>query len=108
MIKAGKILFIGDEFLELIALAAGIDAYLFNDDCKALLEWLNSNIQKYDVVVYLDVVKEKCEAVEDFMKRFARNKIALMIEHPIKHPAVDPKKYYREVARKILGIEISI
>lgn len=108
MIRAGRIVLIGDEFLELVALATGVDAYLFNNDCKSLLEWLSSNIENYDVIVYLGTIRETCTDFEHLLKRFEHSKITLMIEHPIKRPPLDPRDFYREVARRVLGIEILI
>ncbi|MEM0368740.1 MAG: hypothetical protein QXJ69_01925 [Desulfurococcaceae archaeon] len=108
MIKPGKIVFIGDEYLEIIALAAGVDAYVFNNDCRKLEEWITKNIQLYDVIVYLDTVSSTCSDVIDHAKSIARDKIFLMLEHPLLSVQRDPRDYYRELARKILGIEITL
>lgn len=106
MIKEGRILFIGDEFLEVIALAAGFDAFVFRNDCKELKKWIDDNINTYDAVIYLDNVYNQCRDVIEYFTSTWREKVYLMIENPLTTIHRDPKEYYRELARKILGVEI--
>lgn len=108
MIRRGRIVVIGDEYLEIVALAAGIDAYVFDDDCKKLLEWLVANIESYDVIVYLDIVADKCRDVKELFERGVREKMVLPIGHPMKGVYRSPKDYYREITKKVLGMEVSL
>lgn len=108
MIKGGRILVVGDEYLELIALAAGVDTYLFDDNCKKLLDWLISNIESYDVIVYLDIIADECRDVKDFLEKNIHEKIVLSIEHPTRGVYKDPREYYKEMTRRILGVEVSL
>lgn len=108
MIKRGRIVVIGDEYLEMVALAAGVDAYVFDEDCKKLLNWLVANIESYDVVIHLDSVTTKCRDVGEFLEREARERMVLPIGHPMKGVYRSPKEYYREITKRVLGVEISL
>lgn len=106
MIKLGKVLLLGDEFLELVALAAGVDAYVFDGNCKKLYEWLSLNMRIYDAIICLDTVTQACVEVEDLLKRAMPEKMILRIKHPVKGVPEDPREYYKELARRVLGVEI--
>ncbi|MEM0199080.1 MAG: hypothetical protein QW123_03215 [Desulfurococcaceae archaeon] len=108
MIKRGRVIFIGDEALELIARAAGLDAYLFKANCEDLNNWLSNNIQNYDVIVYLDLVAESCSSFRRILNAYSREKLFVELEYPLKKEFTDPKKYYKELAKKDLGVEIEL
>lgn len=108
MIKRGRVVVIGDEYLELIAYAAGVDAYVFDDDCKKLSDWLLARFETYDVIVYLSDVADKCKDLKDLLEKKIHEKIILSIEHPMREAYKDPREYYREISRRILGVEISL
>lgn len=105
MIKHGKVVVIGDEVLEAIALAAGIESYVFKD-CGSLRDWIDQNISSFEVVIYLDTVKQNCRDTVEYMENKWPDKVYLMLDHPLTSVQRDPKEYYRELARKILGVEI--
>lgn len=105
MIRQGRVVFIGDEVIEAIALASGLDAYVLKD-CTSLREWIDKSIDMYDVVVYLDTVKHSCRDVVEYMERKWSNKVYLVLDHPLTGVQRDPREYYKEIARRTLGIEI--
>lgn len=108
MIRRGKIVLIGDEGLELIALAAGLDAYRFKGNCEDLRNWLLNNIHMYDVIVYLDLVAESCSDFRKVLNTYSRDRLIVEIEYPLKKQFTDPKKYYKEIVRRDLGVEIEL
>ncbi|MEM4717858.1 MAG: hypothetical protein QXE81_03750 [Desulfurococcaceae archaeon] len=108
MIKRGRIVIIGDEFFSLIAYAMGVDAYIFDDDCKKLMDWLVSNVGDYDVIIYLNTIVNKCKEMRGSLEKVIHEKILLQIDHPLESVFRDPKEYYREISKKILGVEVSL
>jgi len=104
LIKRGRVVVIGDEYLELIALAAGVEAYAFDGDCEKLLNWVKANIESYDAVIYLDTIASSCRDVGDLLEKSGG--VKLLIEHPAKRAYKDPKEYYREMTKKVLGVEV--
>jgi len=108
VIKTGKIIVIGDEPLSLIAAAAGVDYYVFKHDCSELREFINKSIRQYDVVIYLSTIESECLDLVEYMKKIHSEGVFLMIEHPMEGMRIDPREYYRNIARRILGIEVEI
>lgn len=108
MIRTGRIVIIGDEVLALVANAAGLESYIFKDDCAELYDWLVNNASSYDVLIYLDKVANKCAKVRRLLAEYAKEKIVMELEHPLKKEFTDPRKLYKEVARRILGIGVEL
>lgn len=108
MIKVGRVVIIGDEVLALVASAAGLESYTFKGNCAELYDWLVNNASSYDVLVYLDEIANKCAKVRKLLAEYAKEKTVMELEHPLKKEFTDPKKLYKEVARKILGIGIEL
>lgn len=108
MIKPGRVLFIGDEGLGIIARAAGFESFVFRGDCRELADWLTTNIAMYDVIVYTDNIAEQCSEFRNLLATYTREKLVVELEHPLKREFTDPRKHYKEQARKDLGIEIEL
>lgn len=108
MIKTGKIVVIGDEVMALVASAAGLESYVFNGNCTELYDWLVDNASSYDVLIYLDDVVSKCAKVKNLLSEYAKEKIVMVLEHPLRGKLIDPRKPYKELANRILGIEVEL
>lgn len=108
MIKSGRIIVIGDEVTALVASAAGLESYIFNGNCAELYDWLVNNASSYDVLIYLDDVANKCAKVKKLLAEYAKEKMVMELEHPLKKELTDPRKLYKELASRILGIEVEL
>lgn len=108
MIKPGKALIIGDEIFAAIGLAAGVEAYTFDGNCAKLAEWLDQNVERYDVVICLSTVTEACRDVAKRLSPLVQEKLVLVLDHPLRGLRVDPKEYYKQIARQILGVSIEL
>ncbi|MEM0317347.1 MAG: hypothetical protein QXO97_05100 [Candidatus Nezhaarchaeales archaeon] len=108
MIRTGRIVVIGDEILALVASAAGIESYTFKGNCSELYNWLTNNVPSYDVIIYLDDVADKCTKIKKILAEYAKEKMVMELEHPLKKEFVDPKKLYKEFACRVLGFEVEL
>jgi len=108
MIKPGRVLFVGDEVLKLIALAAGVDYYLFNGSCRDASEWLRNNIAGYDIIACMDSVVRECKEIGRLLESYVREKLVIVLESPLEKALPDPKEYYRRLVHKVLGVEVSL
>lgn len=108
MIKSGRIIVIGDEVMALVASAAGLESYIFKGNCAELYDWLVNNASSYDVLIYLDDVASKCAKVKKLLAEYAKEKTVMELEHPLKKELADPRKLYKELASRILGIEVEL
>lgn len=108
MIRPGRVVFVCDEVLDLVAKAAGLETYVFRGDCRDLYGWLGSSAGQYDVIVYLDTVVEACADARRMLEAYSRERLLVELEHPLKKELTDPRRRYREVAKKDLGVEVEL
>lgn len=108
MIKTGRIVIIGDEVMALVASAVGLESHIFKGNCAELYEWLLSNASLYDIIIYLDEIADKCAKVKKLLVEYAKEKTIMELEHPLKKEFMDPRRYYKELASKILGVEVEL
>jgi len=102
----GEILVIGDEYLSLIGVAGGAHAVTYRGECRELVEYLRNNIGKYAIVIIYKYIIDECRELHEAIDE---SKVFLVgLEKPEEVAGVDVKKYYAELARRYLGIEIPI
>lgn len=102
----GEILVIGDEYLSLIGVAGGAHAVTYRGECRELVEYLRNNIGRYAIVITYKYIINECRELREVIDE---SKVFLVeLEKPEEVAGVDVKKYYAELARRYLGIEIPI
>jgi hypothetical protein len=105
--KLKSVLIIGDPFLGLIGAAAGIDYYIFDDNCDSIVDFLKDKINRYGTIIILRRISEKCNNLREFLSQHSEV-LVIMIDSPIETSKIDPKKYYEELMTKYIGLRIGL
>lgn len=104
--KERSVILIGDTASCLIAASAGIDYYVFNNNCNELYSFLTGSIEKYGVFIVLTTVLEKCREVDKLLRNI--DALVVAVDHPSVMKEVEPKSHYEKLAVKYLGQKVQL
>lgn len=105
-IKERKVVIIGDLESCLIGVAAGIDYYVFKEDCSELSRFIQSGAENYGVFIVLNQVIEKCPSVKSLLDSL--DALVVKLDYPSVMKMVEPRELYEKMIAKFVGKRIPL
>ena len=106
MIKRRNIIFIGGSIIKIIGLSTGSMVIEVQPDTCSLPQDFEKYIADAGVIVVEEEIYNKCSNVKNVLERIKESALVITLPHPWR--VIEPKKYYEELLRKIIGLRISL
>jgi len=102
-----KALLVGDPYLCLVAAAAGIDYFVFDNNCERLVEYIRGKIDDYRLLIVLRPILKECSELSKLLEEH-REILPIIIDPPKELEKIDPKKHYEEMITKYIGLKFEV
>lgn len=105
-IRRKEVLFIGGPIIKVLGLSCGALVVEVDPEKCEVPTNFRDMVYNSGVIVVEEDVYNKCSNVKELLDQVEESCLIVKLPHPRK--IVEPRKYYEELLRKIIGLRISL